>query len=285
MESARNGTTRSPTLLELISDLPAALAWDANHGWGPVALTEAMAACIARAAQTGSCIGVIRNVGHIGRLGYYAEAAAKAGVIGMISCSGNPGNAVQAPWGGRDARLSTNPLAFGFPHSGGDDVVVDISTTQAARGKVLLAAASGQPLPEGWAFDRGGAATTDPATALPPNGTLAPLGGHKGYALAIAVELLCGALAGAYPPEQSAVFLAVIAADKLAGRDEYAASVSAVEAAMVSSEPRPGGESVRLPGAGAAERRRRAQQDGIRVASRVWHDACTVAASLGVAPP
>src|SRR5439155_9557445 len=113
-----------------------------------------------------------------------------------------------APWGGREPRLSTNPFAIGFPYPDGDHVVIDISTTQAARGKVLVAAAKGEAIPETWAFDARGIPTTDPTQALPPHGTLAPLGGHKGYALGIAVELLCGGLGGEYPPAESTVFVA-----------------------------------------------------------------------------
>jgi LDH2 family malate/lactate/ureidoglycolate dehydrogenase len=187
VEAARAGVTRSPTTLRLLRDAPSAVTWDADFGWGHVAALRAMEECVGRASRTGSCVGVVRNPGHIGRLGYYVEAAAERGAIGLVACSGNPASATTAPWGGREPRLSTNPFALGFPYPGGDQVVVDVSTTQAARGKVLVAAATGQSIPETWAFDAAGRPTTDPEQALPPHGTLAPLGGHKGYALAVAV--------------------------------------------------------------------------------------------------
>lgn len=275
----------SPTRLELLRDAPSAVVWDAHHGFGHVAALKAMEECARRAKGTGSCIGTIRNIGHIGRLGYYVEAAAETGVIGFISCSGNMNSATVAPWGGKEPRLSTNPFAYGFPYPGGDSVVVDVSTTQAARGKVLVAAATGQPIPDTWAFDADGIPTTDPARALPPNGTLAPLGGHKGYALSVAVELLCGGLGGAYPPSESTVFLGAYSVDHLTTGEEYAAAVRAVDTSMDSSALRDGFDGVRLPGAGSAERRRRAESGGLVVTAELWQALCEVAASVGVEAP
>ena len=244
-----------------------------------------MKECARRARETGACIGTIRNAGHIGRLGYYVELAAELGVIGFIACSGNITSAVAAPWGGREPRLSTNPFAYGFPNPGGDAVVVDISTTQAARGKVLVAAATGTAIPDTWAFDAAGDVTTDPNSALPPNGTLAPAGGHKGYALGIVVELLCGGLGGAYPPAESTVFLAAYDGPHVTTPAEYAAAVSAVDELMRSSALRPGFDSIRLPGAGSAERRREAVRGGVTVTPEIWETVCSTARSVGVAPP
>jgi LDH2 family malate/lactate/ureidoglycolate dehydrogenase len=283
--AATNGTTVSPTSLELVRESASALAWDAGHGWGHVATKRAMEECARRAHETGACIGTIRNAGHIGRLGYYVERAAELGVIGFVACSGNMGSATVAPWGGREPRLSTNPFAFGFPYAGGDDVVVDISTTQAARGKVLVAAATGSSLPDGWAFDAAGTPTNDPHSALPPNGTLAPIGGHKGYALGIVVELLCGGLGGAYPPDESTVFVAAYDYSHLTTPEEYDQAVHEVDELMRSSALRPGFDAIRLPGAGSAERRREAERDGVRVASAIWDAVCETARSVGVQPP
>jgi LDH2 family malate/lactate/ureidoglycolate dehydrogenase len=283
--AARSRPTASPTVLELLRDAPSAVVWDAHHGWGHVAALRAMQVCAERAKATGSCIGTIRNIGHIGRLGHYVEAAADLGVIGFISCSGNMNSATVAPWGGREPRLSTNPFAYGFPYPGGDSIVVDVSTTQAARGKVLVAAATGESIPDTWAFDADGVPTTDPSRALPPNGTLAPLGGHKGYALSVAVELLCGSLGGAYPPSESTVFLAAYSIDHLTTGEEYADAVRAVDALVGSSALRDGFDAVRLPGAGSAGRRRRAESAGIAVTAELWQALCEAAASVGVLPP
>ncbi len=283
--SARSGETVSPTELELLRDAPSAVVWDAHHGWGHVAALKATQECARRARETGSCIGTIRNAGHIGRLGYYAEAAAELGVIGFIACSGNMSSATVAPWGGREPRLSTNPFAYGFPYPGADNVVIDVSTTQAARGKVLVAAGRGQPIPDTWAFDASGMPTTDPTRALPPNGTLAPLGGHKGYTLGIAVELLCGGLGGGYPPAESTVFVAAYDLEHLTTAGEYGDAVRAIDELMRSSDLRPGFDEVRLPGAGSGERRRQAEADGVTVTPELWQALCAAAESVGVEPP
>lgn len=285
VNAARSGETRSPTSLVLLRESVSAVTWDADFGWGHVAALRAMDECVTRAREAGSCIGVIRNAGHIGRLGYYVEAAAERGAIGFIACSGNMSSATVAPWGGRDPRLSTNPLAVGFPYPGGDHVSIDISTTQAARGKVLVALAKGESIPETWALDASGVPTSDPKHALPPHGTLAPLGGHKGYALAIAVELMCGALGGDYPPAESTVFVAAFDVAALTTEGEYAQAVATADELVQTSALRPGFDEIRLPGAGGAARRRTAQADGIRLTPQIWDALVAAAESVSVVPP
>jgi L-2-hydroxycarboxylate dehydrogenase (NAD+) len=283
VNGARTGLTKSPTVLTLVKQSPSAVTWDANHGWGPVAALRAVEECARRAKVTGSCIGVIRNAGHLGRLGYYVEAAARLDVIGFIACSGNEQGASTAPWGGREPRIGTNPFAFGFPSPDGDHIVVDLATTQARFGKVRVAAATGEPIPEGWAFDADGIPTTNPATAL--RGTLAPLGGHKGFALAIAVELLCGGLGGSYPPDESTVFVAAYDIAQVTTERDFGKAVDQVDKRMRSSNKRPGFDEIRLPGQGASERRRHAQRHGFLPAPEIWKAACDLAASVGVEPP
>jgi L-2-hydroxycarboxylate dehydrogenase (NAD+) len=278
-------STASPTTLEVLHSSPSAVAWDAHDGWGHVAALHATEECVRRAKETGSCFGVIRNVGHIGRLGYYVEAAAELGAIGFIACSGSPASAMMAPWGGREPRLATNPFAYGFPYPGGDNVVIDVSTTQAARGRVLVAQATGSQIPDTWAFDAAGEPTTDPHTALPPNGTLAPLGGHKGYALAVAVELLCGGLAGPYPPPDSGVFVAAFDPTHVTTQDEYAAAVGALDDDVRSSALRPGFDAVQLPGSGAGSRKRRALAEGMVVTPEIWDALVQAARATGVDVP
>jgi LDH2 family malate/lactate/ureidoglycolate dehydrogenase len=100
-----------------------------------------------------------------------------------------------APWGGKKAYFGTNPIAFGFPTRQEPPVIVDMSSSVVARGRIMLAAMEGQAIPEGWAMDEEGVETTDAAAAL--KGAVLPLGGAKGYALAMAVEVMSGVLSGA----------------------------------------------------------------------------------------
>jgi LDH2 family malate/lactate/ureidoglycolate dehydrogenase len=283
---ARDGSIRSPARATVVASTPATLTIDGGFGWGHVVTLRAMEQCIERARETGACIATVRDVPHNGRLGWYVEAAAAAGMIGFLAGSGDPGSATMAPWGGREPRLSTNPFAIGFPNPrGGAPVIIDISTTQAARGKVLLAAANGEALPDGWAFDADGQPTTDPDRALPPDGTLAPLGGHKGYALAIMVELLCGGLGASYPPTEGALFVATIDPTAVTTAEAFAAAVADVEASMASSAPRPGYHEVLLPGAGSARRTAVSAAEGVHVAAPVWADISALADELGVPIP
>jgi LDH2 family malate/lactate/ureidoglycolate dehydrogenase len=285
LDMARGDGLRSPAQIDVIREAPAAFSIDAHDSWGPVVGLRVMQMCVERARQAGVCVASVVHLGHVGRLGHYVEAAARENLIGMIALSGNPASATMAPWGGREARLSTNPLALGFPCPGGDPVVVDISSTQAARGKILLAAARGESIPDTWAFDGDGNPTTDPRRGLPPAGSLAPLGGHKGYAIAIAVELLCGGLVGEYPPTSAGVFVAAINVAVLTSADAYAQAVAKVDRRMRSSPLRPGFDEILLPGAGSARRKRAAERDGIQVPAVVWRNVVEAAGRVGVVAP
>ncbi len=282
---ARAGQITPRTTLTIEQETAATLVVDAHNGWGHVAAIETMRRCIERAKTSGVCLAVVRNTKHIGRLGYYVEAAAAQGMIGLIACSGNPASSWVAPWGGVRPLFGTNPIAIGFPRRDGPPVVVDVSTTQGARGNVLLAQKLGQPLPEGWAFDAAGNPTRDPQNALPPHGTLAPLGGHKGYALAVAVEILCGVLAGLWPPDPSANFIGAIRVDAFLPLDTYYESLTGLAGAIKTGPTRPGFDEIFLPGEGSARRRRRSDAEGVRVSPELWQEITGVARELGVNHP
>jgi len=282
---ARTGEITSPTRVTVEQDSGGALVLDAHNGWGHVAAGDALARCMERAAEIGVCFAVVRNTNHIGRLGRYVEMAAERGMIGFISCAGNPKSSWVAPWGGIAPIFGTNPLAIGFPRGDGPPVVVDISTTQGARGNVLLAQKVSQLLPEGWAFDAAGTPTRDPHQALPPHGTLAPLGGHKGYALAVAIEILCGVLAGVWPPASSANFVGAIRVEAFLPRETYEQSLAGLVDEIKAVPTRAGVDEVRLPGEGSAARKRRSAIDGLRIAPELWGELTQLARSLNVEHP
>jgi LDH2 family malate/lactate/ureidoglycolate dehydrogenase len=279
---ARSGKIQSGAPLTIEKDSGSVLVLDAHDGWGHAAAVRAMDLCIARAAQTGACFATVRRTNHIGRLGYFVERAAAQGMIGMIACGGNPASAWVAPWGGVKPLFGTNPVAMGFPRRDGPPVVVDVSTTQGARGNVLLAQKTGQPLPEGWAFDAAGNPTRDPRQALPPHGTLAPLGGHKGYALAIAVEILCGVLGGIWPPETSAIFIGALRVDAFLPREVYEQSLDGLVDRVKAIPPRAGVREILMPGEGSAQRRETSRAAGIRVSAELWDEIQQLARQLNV---
>src|SRR5262245_31209104 len=161
-------------------------------GWtfGQVTAEYATRCAIRKAKQVGLAAVAVVEVNHVGRLGEYAEIAAREGVVAIVAAGGFAEERGQAvPFGGTRAALGTNPIAMGFPTGRGEPMFLDFATTSVAAGKITLARAKGEPVPEGLIVDREGRATTDP-NAYFEGGALLPFGGHKGYALSMAVEFL-----------------------------------------------------------------------------------------------
>ncbi len=165
---------------------------DGDNALGQVASYKALKAAIPVARETGLAGAAVRHSNHFGTAAYYCQIACDEGLALIATTNSPPGI---APWGGRKAYLGTNPIAFGFPVENGPPVIVDMSSSVVARGRMINAARENVPIPEGWATDEEGLPTTDAAAAL--RGAGLPLGGAKGYALALAVEILSGVLTGA----------------------------------------------------------------------------------------
>jgi LDH2 family malate/lactate/ureidoglycolate dehydrogenase len=278
----RTGKIVSPAKVTIEREFGATLLLDGGNGWGQVVTTQAMTMCVERAQKHGICFALMRNANHIGRLGYYVEAAAADGCVGLLACSGHPSSAWVAPWGGTKPIFGTNPIAFGFPRQDGPPVVVDLSTTQGSRGAVLLAGKVGQLLPEGWAFDAAGNRTRDPSKALPPQGTLAPLGGHKGYGLALAVEILCGVLSGMWPPSGGAILVGAVRVEAFQELDDYYRSLESLLGEISSGPTAPATSAILIPGQGSADRGRQSRDNGLQIPDELWSDVVGLARDLGV---
>ena len=278
----RAGKIVSPAKLEIEREFGATLLLDGGNGWGQVVTTQAMTMCVERAQKHGICFALVRNSNHIGRLGYYVEAAASDGHVGLVACSGHPSSAWVAPWGGTKPIFGTNPIAFGFPRKDGPPVVVDLSTTQGSRGAVLLAGKVGKLLPEGWAFDAAGNPTRDPSKALPPHGTLAPLGGHKGYGLALAVEILCGVLSGMWPPSGGAILVGAVRVEAFQSLDDYYQSLENLLGEITSGPTAPDTDAILFPGQGSAQREKHSRDNGLQIPDELWSDVVSLASDLGV---
>jgi (2R)-3-sulfolactate dehydrogenase (NADP+) len=234
------------------------LAYEALALAGAEAVQRARALGIAYAAVTGSH--------HAGAMAYHLEAVSEAGMVGL-AFSNSP--AAINPWGGKRPLFGTNPIAAVFPRSRGAPLVIDLSLTEVVRGKIMLHAQEGKPIPLGWALDRDGKPTTDARAAL--TGSLAAIGGAKGAMLALMVELLCCALSGAafgfendsyFEPGNPASIghgLLAIDPDALAGRERFMARMEALVEAMLADE------GVRLPGSRRHEALTAAIANGIDV--------------------
>ena len=165
---------------------------DGGNALGQVASYRALQAALPVARETGIAGVAVRNSNHFGTAGYYCQMACREGMALIATTNSPPGI---APWGGKKAFLGTNPIAFGFPTREVPPVIVDMSSSVVARGRIIQAAREGVSISEGWATDEEGVETTDANDAL--EGAVLPLGGAKGYALALAVEVMSGVLSGA----------------------------------------------------------------------------------------
>ena len=198
----RSGKIVGGAAVAITRPKPAVVVVDAAHGFAYPAVDAAVAALPEIAAAQGLAAAAIRRSHHCGAAGRPVEALAERGLVAILFAN-TP--AAMAPWGGSRAVFGTNPIAFACPLSGRAPIVVDLSLSKVARGNILAAKGRGEPIPEGWALDREGRPTSDPAAAL--QGTMLPLGDAKGTALALMVELLAAGLTGARFAGEASSFL------------------------------------------------------------------------------
>jgi (2R)-3-sulfolactate dehydrogenase (NADP+) len=239
---------------------------DAGGGLAFPACAVAVREAIKRARRYGIAFAGITNSHHFGAAAYHLTPVAQAGLVGLAFT--NSPAAVNA-WGGKKAFYGTNPIAAVFPRRSAGPVVVDLSLTEVVRGKIMLYAKEGKPIPLGWAVDREGNPTTDAKAAL--TGSLSAIGGAKGTALALMVEVLSVALTGAaFSFENDSYFepggkprighvIMVIDPDALAGADSYFSRLEVMISRMLAEE------GVRLPGARRQQAAARARADGIDI--------------------
>src|SRR5258706_7953981 len=263
----RNGRANGAAVPKVIRDGRAACLVDACQGLAYQACALAVREAIERATQYGVAFVAITNSNHFGVAAYHVEAIAGVGLVGF-AFSNSP--AAMPAWGGKRALFGTNPIAATFPRRTQPPLVIDLSLSAAARGRIMVAAREGKPIPQGWALDRDGNPTTDARAAL--EGTMLPPGGVKGAMLALTVELLVCALSGAAfgfesdsffteegrPTRIGQAFLA-IDPGALVGHDAYPERVETLVAAMI-EDP-----AVRLPGDRRRDSRARAEVDRLIV--------------------
>jgi (2R)-3-sulfolactate dehydrogenase (NADP+) len=246
---------------------------DAHGGLAYEASALAVQEAIQRARRYGVAYSGVTNSHHFGAAGYHLAPIAEAGMVGLAFT--NSPAAINA-WGGKRAFYGTNPIAAIFPRRGGGPLVVDLSLTEVVRGKIMLYAKEGKPIPEGWALDRDGNPTTDAQAAL--TGSLSAIGGMKGTMLALMVEILCSALTGAAfsfendsyfePGNKPRIGHAILAIDPeaLVGRTSYYERLDAMIALMLEQE------GVRLPGARRHAAVAAARENGIEVSQALLEE-------------
>ena len=184
--------------VEMVGEGPGWGLMDGHHSMPMVTSVRAMEMAIAKARKTGTGFVAVRNSGHFGAAGYYAYLAAEQDMIGLSFTNVDPGVCVP---GARVPLLGTNPIAYAVPTGKEPPILLDIATSVVAASKIYAARDMDKPIPQGWIIDKDGLTTTDP-TEYPAVGALMPMAGHKGYGIALLIEILTGVLAGgAFGPE------------------------------------------------------------------------------------
>lgn len=279
VNQARTGKVRGDARPGITQPAPAVVLADADGGYAFPAIRAGLAQAVPLAKRCGIAALGVRRSHHCGVLGLYAETLARDGLISLIF-SNTP--AAMAPWGGNRASFGTNPIAFGCPRADGDPLVIDLSLSKVARGKVMGAKQRGESIPEGWALDAQGRPTTDPEAAL--RGSMVPLGDAKGSALALMVEVLTAALTGSnYAFEASSFFEAegpapaigqtFILIDPTPFNPAFAAKLEVLLRHIL------GQEGTRLPGSRRFERRSASRAQGVILPDALYADLQRRAAS------
>lgn len=266
---SRSGKVDGFATPRLATVRPGLMRVDAGLGFAYPAIALAFDPLVAMTRTQGIAAAVLHGSHHFGVGGHHCEALAEAGLVAFIY--GNSPKAM-APWGGKSPLLGTNPVAFAAPLPDGAPLVIDLATSQVARGKILAARENGEDtIPEGWAFGPDGNPTTQTDTALA--GTMAPMGGAKGAAVALMVEVMAAALTGsAFAFEASSLMngdgpspnlgQTIIAMDADAGSDgAFGARMAALVGAFAAED------GVRFPGTGRLAARAAAKTEGVTISA------------------
>jgi L-2-hydroxycarboxylate dehydrogenase (NAD+) len=295
IHNIRSGYVDPSATPEILKQGEAFATIDGRRGPGQVAAMLAVELATDKARRAGVCCVGITNSSDIFMLGYYAERIARTGLVGLVF-TGSPPQV--HPWGGIERVLGTNPLAIAFPTAGESPFVVDMATSALSGSRVRQAAYFGETLPDNQGLDANGE-PTNIATEIRNGGAIGPLGGHKGFALGLAVALLSGPLVGAqtgralrgwFSDEKQLVGTRghlILAIDPSCFGDPQACRVATSDYLEEVKESRRavGATEIRIPGAQRKIARLRFVVDGVCIYEVVWNKAMILAAELGVTPP
>jgi len=286
LEWVRAGWLKPNAAPSIVFDSAALAIIDGNRGFGQIIGEFATKFGVGKAATTGIAMIGLRNCGHLGRLGDWAEIAAAAGQVSLHFLNTSGAMRV-APFGGSDRRLSTNPMAVGIPLAGAEPTILDITTSTVAEGKLMVALNKGEQVPAGWIVDKHGRPTVEPKDFY-DGGALLTIGAHKGSGLSMITDLLAGAITTGRSSDPDddvlrnnmlSIFIAPDVYDPSGGvLAEARRFVDFVKA----SPPVKPGEPVLAPG--DVERRNRAARlaDGVPIDDKTWRDLLAAATSVGI---
>jgi uncharacterized oxidoreductase len=272
-------------------DSGALLRLDGQRGYGQVIGREAMALGAARAKEHGVCVVGLAHSHHLGRIGQWAEQCVDEGLVSIhfVNVLSRP---IVAPFGGRDARLGTNPFCVGIPRPGGEPILLDFATSKIAQGKTRVAHNKGVAVEPGTLIDERGEPTVEPRYAvIEPLGALLPFGEHKGAGLALICELLGGALAGGATGRAvtdgrrrvlNSMLSILVDPARLGTAANLAREMEGFVAYATASPPQPGVERVLTPGEPERATRERRLREGVPVDAVTWSEIVAGGAKVGV---
>ena len=262
----------------IVQESPATSVIDGHWGFGFHVNAKAMQLTIEKAKKTNVAACTVFRQSHVGRLAAYPLMAIKEGMIAIATADSGRSTKVVAPFGGREARLGTNPISIAVPSNLPGPLYLDMATSAVAAGKVALAAARGDQIPSGWIIDNAGKATTDP-TRLKKGGALLPLGGSEGYkgsGLAVMVEVLCGLLTGlgfGVEPtgrHNDGCFMAAFNVAAFRPLEDFKNEVTEFARYLGTTPPAEGSPGVFYPGEVEYIREQERQRSGIDVEDATW---------------
>ncbi|HTV43745.1 MAG TPA: Ldh family oxidoreductase [Stellaceae bacterium] len=276
---------------EIVQESPTTTVVDGHWGFGYVVNERAMRLTIEKAETANLAAATVFRQGHIGRVASYTLMAARAGMIGIATADSGRSPKAVAPFGGREARLGTNPISIAIPSDLDGPLYLDMATSAAAAGKIALAVARNQPVPDGWVIGKDGRPTNDPRQ-LRQGGALLPLGGpeggYKGTGLAVMVEILCGLLTGlgfGVEPtgrHNDGCFMAVFKVDAFRPLAGFKKEVGEFVAYLKSTPPAEGSSGVFYPGEIEHMREQDRGKNGIEVEDATWFKLRELADSYGL---
>ena len=299
VDAVLEGGLKPNSSVRVVLDTGSLLTLDGQRGYGQIVGEQAMALGIARAQTHGSCIMTLGNAHHLGRIGHFAEMAVAQGLVSLhfVNVLSRP---VVAPFGGADGRYGTNPCCIGVPLKGREPFVLDFATSRVAQGKMRVAYNEGRRAEPGTLIDEDGRPTTDPGVVVVPQskglfGALLAFGEHKGYGLAVACELLGGALTGGgtwHQPTDPAVravingMLTILIDPARLGtqtsfEEEALAFVDWLQVGPVA----PGFDAVQIAGDPERAYRKQRQTDGIAVDAQTWQEIVAAGHKVGITLP
>jgi len=274
----RDGLINPQPSLRIEKKTPAASLVEGDNGLGPVVAMAGLNEALELSGNTGVAFVGCRNSNHFGPAAPYALEACRREMIVLLGTNGFP---TMPAWGGRESMLGINPIAIGVPRRDAPPFILDMSMSMSSRGRIRKAAENGQEIPSGWALNPEGRPTTDPVEAL--KGFVCPIGGHKGYGLALAVDLIAGVLTGSAfgtdvlslfqqweKPQRIGHFFICIDPSRLMDLDRFYERVDSLLDAVKSSAPLDPLKPVLIPGEPEAESYGRLTETGIPLKRDIW---------------